>query len=73
MKKTLALLISALLCLSLFLTACGGGVDTPAASTADSSSVATSDSTPAASADATILRLTHHDPPQSATGKFLDA
>lgn len=75
MKKRLALLVSALLCLSLFLVACGGGVgsgSSAAAGGSESQSTSEGGGTEAA-ADAVTLRLTHHDPPASATGQFLDA
>lgn len=75
MKKRLALLVSAMLCLSLFLVACGGGFDPPASSMGGSSASEPADSSGGTepAGDATTLRLTHHDPPGSATGKFLDA
>lgn len=82
MKKRLAVLLAALMCLSLVLVGCGGGVDNTAAddNATDNNaaaSTATTDTSTAGgtetAADAVELSLTHHDPPESATGKFLDA
>lgn len=78
MKKRLAVLIAALMCLSLVLVGCGGGIDNNAAAdTKSDSTKSEAGSTTSASAKAAgevvELSLTHHDPPESATGKFLDA
>ncbi len=89
MKKRLSIVLAALMCVSLLLlAACGGGVEAPASSSTPAASTSTaSGSEPGSEATSTggdgwvvdpakaekTLKLTHHDPPQSATGKFLDA
>lgn len=78
MKKRLAVLLAALMCLSLVLVGCSGGVEKTDAPAADASTAAPATDTSGAAAteptgDVVELSLTHHDPPESATGKFLDA
>lgn len=76
MKKRLIRAASMMLCLTMFLGACSGGVESsasaapPADGGESASSVAGSE--PVAAGDVVEMRLTHHDPPGSATGQFLE-